>query len=340
MRCLIIGDPGLPSRYIYDEMKKLEGYGVNFTCVDWKEDLPMERFYSIIMRIEREGSEKIEPPREMLEHIPDIEILIVHFAPVSSQVIKNGKMLKIIGCTRGGLENINVEIARKRGIAVINAPGRNADAVADLTIGLILALVRKIVSLHSMLRKGVWKSFNREQLPYDLRGKILGIIGFGHVGREVAERAKAFGMRILAYDPYVERETILRFGVKPIDMDNLLRDSDIVFLHTRLTPETYHLMDEKEFKMMKRTALFINTGRGRLVNEEALVKALEEKWIAGAALDVFEEEPISGKNPLLKFEEVVLTPHIAGSTRESLLVNGPRIVRERIEDLLRRDKSG
>ena len=335
MKCLIIGDPGLPSKYIYNGIRRLERCGVDFTCIDWKEDLTRERFYSAIMEIEREGVEKIEPFREMLEHISDIEILVVHFAPVSSQVIKNGGKLKIIGCTRGGLENINVKVAKENGITVINAPGRNADAVADLTMGLILALVRKIALLHCMLKEGVWKSFSREQLPYDLRGRVLGIIGFGYIGREVAKRAKAFGMEILSYDPYVEKRVISKFGAKPVGIESLLKDSDIVSLHTRLTPETYHLMGEREFKMMKRTALFINTARGRLVNEEALVKALEEGWIAGAALDVFEEEPIGDENPILKFENVVLTPHIAGSTRESLLINGPKIIRDRIEELLK-----
>jgi len=340
MECLIVGDPGLPSKYIYEEMKRLEKYGVTFTCIDWMRNLSMDGFYSVIMEVEREGPEGVEPPREMLRLISDKEILIVHFAPVSSRMIENGKRLKIIGSVRGGLENIDVEAADMKGITVINAPGRNADAVADLTMGLILALARRIVLSHCLLKKGVWRSFSREQLPYNLKGKILGIIGFGRVGREVAGRAKAFGMAILAYDPYVNREIFSRFGAEPVDLGNLLRNSDVISLHTRLTPETYHLIGEREFKIMKRTALFINTARGRIVDEEALVKALKKKWIAGAALDVFEEEPISVENPILKFENVVFTPHIAGSTRESILVNGPKIVCDQIENLLKHQSMG
>ncbi|MEM2123446.1 MAG: 2-hydroxyacid dehydrogenase [Candidatus Bathyarchaeia archaeon] len=335
MKCLIVGDPGLPSKYIYEGMRRLERYGVSFTSIDWRKNLSIERFYSVIMEIEREGVGGVKPFREMFELIFDKEILIVHFAPVSSQIIENGRALKIIGCARGGLENIDVKAAGERGITIINAPGRNADAVADLTMGLILSLVRRIASSHCLLKKGIWRSFSRERLPYDLRGKVLGVIGFGNIGREVAKRAKAFGMIILAYDPYVDKEAFSRFGAEPVDLHNLLSNSDVVSLHTRLTAETYHLFGEREFKMMKRTAFFINTARGRLVDERALVKALEEEWISGAALDVFEEEPVSGENPILRFENVVLTPHIAGSTRESILVNGPKIISDRIEELLR-----
>lgn len=336
MKCLIVGDPGLPSKYIYEGVKRLERYGVTFTCIDWRKNLSMERFYSVIMEIERGGAGGVKPPRGIRKLVSDKEILIVHFAPVSSQIIENGRALRIIGCVRGGLENIDVKTAEGRGITIINAPGRNSNAVADLTMGLILALVRRIVSSHSLLKKGLWRSFSREKLPYDLKGKVLGVIGFGHIGREVAKRASAFGMAILAYDPYVDMETFSRFGAMPVDLCSLLSNSDVVSLHTRLTPETYHLIGEREFKMMKRTAFFINTARGRLVDERALVKALREEWIAGAALDVFEEEPVTSENPILRFENVVLTPHIAGSTRESILVNGPRIVCDRIEDLLRR----
>jgi D-3-phosphoglycerate dehydrogenase len=340
MKCLICGDPDLPSQYLYSEIKKIEKYGVSLTTTDWKKNWTLDKLYSLILKIEQEGPEKVEPCEEILDQINDKEILVVHNAPVSSYVIEKGKKLKIIGCARGGYENINVNAAKERGIVVVHAPGRVAIAVADFTIGLILALLRNIVGLHNLLKKGIWKAIDREyeSLPYDLNGKVLGIIGFGQVGKEVAKRAEAFGMSILIYDPYVS-DALLPPYARKSDLDNLLKKSDIISIHARLTPETHHLIGEREFKLMKRSALFINTARAEIVDENALINSLKNGWIAGAALDVFKEEPLRKDHPILQFENVIVTPHSAGATRESLLINGPRIIADQIEALLQGEKA-
>lgn len=339
MKCLIWGDCALSSRHFYNEMKKLERYGVTFTTVDWKKEMTIKNFRFITTKIEREGPDVFDVSEKILGKVSDAEILVVHYAPVSTKLIEAGEKLKIIGCARGGYENVNVGAAKKRKITILRAPGRNKHAVADYTIGLILALARNISRRHSLLKKGIWESFDVEKLPHDLSNEVLGIIGFGNIGREVAKRATSFGMKILAFDPYVEKEIISKLGAEPVDLDILLKSSDVVSLNARLTPKTFHMIGEGEFKLMKKTALFVSTSRGSLVNESALVKALENRWISGAALDVFEEEPIQSGHPILKFENVVLSPHCAGATKESLFVNGPKIIANQIESLLKGEKA-
>jgi D-3-phosphoglycerate dehydrogenase len=338
MKCLIWGDYALSSKQIYNEMEKLQRYGLTFTKLDWRNVDSIRDFRFITTKIEQEGPESFDLPEDVLSEAGDAEIMVIHYAPVSTKLIEASKKLKIIGCARGGYENVNVDAARGRGIKVVHAPGRNKYAVADYTIGLILAASRHIAKQHCLLKKGTWESFDVNNLPYELKDKVLGIVGFGNIGREVAKRAMGFGMNILAFDPYAEKEIASKFRAKLVDLDILLKQSDIVSLNVRLTPETFHMMGEAEFKLMKNSALFVNTSRGAIVDESALVKSLENRWIDGAALDVFEEEPIKGDHPVLKFENVVVSPHCAGATVESLFVRGPKIITEEIESLLKGEK--
>ena len=194
-------------------------------------------------------------------------------------------------------------------------PGRNARAVAEFTFGLILSLTRNIVRAHERLRRGIWSEYHEMSGP-ELFEKTIGIIGFGHIGRLVASIARGFGMKILVYDPYVEKSTISALGYKLVELDTLLKESDIITIHARLTRETEKMIGEREFSLMKKTAYIINTSRGRIIDQRALYKALKNRQIAGAALDVFEIEPLPPDDPLLSLENIVLTPHIAGSSTE------------------------
>lgn len=333
----IIGDPQLPSKYIYEVMKRLEVYGLRFLCHDWIINTSLEDFTNIVLEIERGQIEKFVLPPDVIDDIVKSEILVVHYAPVSREVIKNSKKLKIICCARGGIENIDLECAKSRQIMILRAQGRNADAVADLTMGLIIALNRQILNHHQSIKKGYWPVLPPNELPHDLGELTLGLVGFGQVAREVAKRAKAFGMKVLAYDPYVQQNEFDNAGVLRVNLEYLLKNSDVVSLHVRLTQETRHLIGEKELRMMKSTAYLVNTARGELVDEDALVKALREGWIAGAGLDVFTEEPLPPNHPLLELNNVVLTPHIAGFTWEGQVINGPKIIAKQLEEILQKD---
>jgi D-3-phosphoglycerate dehydrogenase len=238
---------------------------------------------------------------------------------VTSGVLDAGKKLKIICCARGGPVNIDVPAATKRGITVTRTVGRNAQPVADHTIGLLLSEVRHIARSHNSLKNGSWFSEKnlRQKWRYpvqEMEGKTLGLVGFGQVAREVTKRAKGFSLNIIAFDPYVDMNVMKNFGVKKVDLDQLLRDSDFVSVHAREAPDTFHLLGDKQFSMMKSSGYVINTSRGSIIDEKALVKALKEKVIAGAAIDVFEDEPLKKDNPLLKLTNATITPHMAGGS--------------------------
>ncbi|NOZ31280.1 MAG: D-glycerate dehydrogenase [Crenarchaeota archaeon] len=231
--------------------------------------------------------------------------------------------LRIVAQYAVGFDNIDLDCATKYGVYVTNTPGVLTEAVADFTWGLILAITRRIVEADAFVRSGEW--YNKKtgwhplmMLGFEVNGKTLGIIGMGRIGRAVAERAKGFKMKILYYDAYrLPPEMEEKLGAEYVPLETLLKESDIVSIHVPLTKETYHLIGERELKMMKPTAYLINTARGKVVDTEALVKALKEKWIAGAALDVFEEEPLPPDHPLTKLDNVVLAPHAASATTET-----------------------
>ncbi len=266
------------------------------------------------------------PPYEvLLEEAKKSDALVTLLTDkVDCRLIEESQpRLRIIAQYAVGYDNIDLECAIKHGVYVTNTPGVLTDAVADFTWGLILAVTRRIVEADEFVRSGKWYESGTGWHPimllgFEVTGKTLGIIGMGRIGRAVAERAKGFRMKILYYDkrrlPPEEEE---RLGAKYVDLDTLLRESDIVSLHTPLTPETYHMIGERELRLMKPTAYLVNTARGKVVDTEALVKALREGWIAGAALDVFEQEPLPPDHPLTKFRNVVLAPHIASATTET-----------------------
>jgi D-3-phosphoglycerate dehydrogenase len=214
-----------------------------------------------------------------------------------------------------GSDSVDVRAATARGIPVTNVPDTFIEEVADHAMMLMLATYRRLTLMDRWVRDGRW----REGRPYlhgfpRLMGQTLGFIAFGHVARAVATRARAFGVRMLAYDPYVEELVMTQYGVEPVGLTELLRRSDIVSMHAPSTPDAHHMLREEHFRLMKREALFINTGRGPTVDEPALIKALQEGWIAGAGLDVLETEPVEATNPLLKLENVTLTPHVASAS--------------------------
>ncbi len=254
-------------------------------------------------------------PEELVEVAKDADVLIVRSRThIPARVINALPQLKIIARAGAGLDNIDVSTARSRGIKVINAPDANTLAVAEHTMGLMIALARHIPAANASMKQGKWAK--KQFLGTLLEGKTLGIIGFGRIGRQVARRAAAFGMRIIVNQPRLTPELALAEGVTPYDLYDLLEMADFITLHVPKRPENIGLIGEKEFAHMKQGAYLINTARGGIVDEGALLEALNSGHLAGAALDVFENEP--NPNPdLVQHPRVIATPHLGASTHES-----------------------
>jgi D-3-phosphoglycerate dehydrogenase len=254
--------------------------------------------------------------------VADADAVIMGPIIVREKAIAAMTKCKIIQVFGVGFDRIDLKAASEKGIYVCNVPDYCVHEVADHTIGLLLMLNRKMNNLANVTKKGVWFS-----LPADistpvmrLEGKTLGIVGFGRIGSAVANRAKAFGLRVVFYDPYVRLGIERSFMVERADdLNTLLEKSDIISIHTPLTDETHHLIKEEQLRMMKKTSLLINTARGPIIDSNALLKALKEGWISGAALDVVEEEPLNPKNPLLLLDNVLITPHRAFFSEEAEL---------------------
>ncbi|HHU82474.1 MAG TPA: 2-hydroxyacid dehydrogenase [Firmicutes bacterium] len=250
----------------------------------------------------------------------DKEILIVELQEVESAVFANCPNLKVVGCCRGNPVNIDLAAATRYGIPVVNTPGRNAVAVAELTVALMINLARKIGPAYRNLKNGLWDIDDVMAFVYykgiELYGKTIGLIGFGAIGIEVAKRLKAFGTKILVYDPYIPEDVLARYGVEKVSLQELLTRSRIISLHAAVTQETKGMIGKDEFCLLKPDTFLINTSRADLIDRAALVDALKNKRIAGVALDVFTEEPVAPEDELLKMENVFVTPHIGGATFE------------------------
>ncbi len=257
------------------------------------------------------------PKEELIKVIKDYDAVIVRSqTKLTKEVIEEAHSLKVIGRAGVGLDNVDINYATKKGIIVMNAPGGNTISTCEHAFALMLSLARKIPFGHASLKKGEW---NRSKFKgTEIYAKTLGIIGLGRIGKEVAKRAVAFGMEVLAYDPFISEEVAESIGVKTVELDELLKHSDIVTIHTPLTGETKGLISHRELSLMKPTAFIINCARGGIVDEEALYEFLKDNKIAGAALDVFEKEPPTGSK-LLQLDNIVVTPHLGASTQEAQL---------------------
>ncbi|MGE4283162.1 MAG: hydroxyacid dehydrogenase [Clostridia bacterium] len=253
------------------------------------------------------------------EEVEDCDAILARTAILSREVLEAGKKLKVISRYGVGVDNIDIRAAKELGIYVTNAPLGNVVSVAEQTIGFIIACSRNFVKCNKELRNGDYELRNKF-LGSDLEGKVLGVIGLGKIGTKVAKKATlGLDMKVVGFDPYVKREQITPEIELASDLGYLLENSDFISMHVPTTEETREMMGKNEFKMMKETAYFINCARGEVVNEDALFEALVQKEIAGAALDVFNPEPPLKDNKLFELDNVLVTPHNAGLTRESVV---------------------
>jgi D-3-phosphoglycerate dehydrogenase len=330
MKIVCIGDAMIAGTAFQQAAREV--LSAEFVEGDWETDWPLLQKRRLIVEQQGPGVEDVP---ELLRLHPDAQMAVGLFCPFSADYMDLAPDLRLIGVARAGVENVDVKAATDRGIFVVNVMGRNAEAVSDYVIGLLLSEIRNIARAHAAIRQGDWrKRFpNSDGVP-ELRGKTVGIAGFGHIGRLVARKLSGFSVRILVYDPWVAADEMRALDVESVDKETLFSTSDFLTLHARLTDESRHLVNADTLRLMKPTAYLLNTARSGLVDMDALVAALAANRIAGAGLDVFEEEPIPAGHPLLALDNVTLTTHIAGTTREAL-TRSPALLMEQIAGLIR-----
>jgi D-3-phosphoglycerate dehydrogenase len=285
---------------------------------------------------------RLLPADEFIDRIQgqDIEIIVIEADFIFREVFEKGEKLKLIAACRGNVTHVDMEAATEHGVLVVNTPARNATAVAELTVGLMLALIRKVPAAHQMVSTGKWvdpiacySSFRGTELT----GKTIGIIGFGAIGQQVAKMLSAFETSILVYDPYIDPDVINKLGAMPQELDDLVKQSDIITLHCPVLPDTMGLMNAQRIASMKPTSYLVNTAGAAIVDQDAIVKSLKEGHITGAAFDVYDTWPVQPDNPLLKLDNVILTPHMGGATDETIL-RYSLMIAEDIERFLRGER--
>ncbi len=272
------------------------------------------------LRTKYEVTAKFHEMDELLDVISNFDAIIVRGkTKVTKEVIEKGENLKAIGRAGIGVDNIDMDYATERRIAVVNAPRSNTMSVAELTIGHMLSLARHLPASDKSMKAGLWEK--KKLMGTELHGKTLGLVGCGRIGAEVASRAVAFGMHVLAYDPYLPKEVQDKIQCTFTELDELLKNSDFISIHSLLSDETRGMIGKEQFEMMKDSTCVINCARGPIIEEAALVDALEKGRIGGAALDVFDKEPPE-ESPLLIAPNVVFTPHLGASTKEAQIKAG------------------
>jgi D-3-phosphoglycerate dehydrogenase len=321
MKIVVVGDIFVPVENMVEAAKKLNIGSEELEIVDivWETDGKKD-FQKRALNMEENGADAESAPPKLLEEIKDADILLNHFAPINSEVLEKAEKLKAIGLSRGGLDNLNLKMASEKGIAVFHVI-RNAQPVAEFTVALILAETRNIARGHCALKNANWRrNYINDEYVSTMKNKTIGIIGMGNIGKVLVKKLKSFDVNIIAYDKFLTQADIdaEKLNVKMVFLDELAAESDIVSLHLRLVEETKNIIDEDFINKMKNSAYLINTSRAGLVKKKDLIKALENNVIAGAALDVFWNEPIAEDDPILELDNLTMTPHLAGTTVDAI----------------------
>jgi D-3-phosphoglycerate dehydrogenase len=317
MKILVVGDSFVPVEVFKRGFSQLEGaHRVEYVQLD--ESIAP----ALLTESGRSIREYLGTPDQVARRVGDADVLVVHGAPVTAEVLDAGPRIRLLGCARGGPVNVDVKAASARRIPVVNTPGKNAEAVADQALAFMVMLARGFPKAQRFLLEGGTLGESAYEgarfIGHELGGHTLGLAGYGNVGRRVCRRALAFGMSVVVFDPFVRAEELTDVKQVP-SLAALLEVSDFVSLHVRASADTENLMARAEFAAMRPGSYFINTARETLVDESALDAALTSRHLAGAALDVVRPHPGGGPHPLLRHENVVITPHIGGATQETLL---------------------
>jgi len=333
MKAIISGDPMITSEMFKPAFDKhVKKFFNELAMQDFETE--WARLQDRRLRVEQQGPEIETVPEIVLKEGKNAELLAGLFVPVSSKLMDAMPNLRIVGLARAGKENINLAEATKRGILAFNVMGRNAEAVSDFAIGLMLAESRNIAKAHNSIKNKGWqKEFSNVDFVPQLKGKKIGIAGFGYIGRLVAQKLQGWDLEVLVYDAFTPEADIREANCTPVDKETLFRESDFISIHLRLVEATKGWASKECLDLMKPTSYLINTGRSGLVDMKYLYEVLKNKKIAGAGLDVFDEEPIDPNSPFLDLENVTLTTHIAGTTTE-VLTGSPYLLFEDIERFL------
>jgi D-3-phosphoglycerate dehydrogenase len=324
-KCLAIADLFINEEMLQQGLATLKAAGCEVDIRTWQHS-DLEALQKDNILLEQQGSEAVALPEGLLIGVEQYDFIITQFAPIGKTVIDRAKNLKLIGVLRAGTENIDCAYAAARDITVYNTPGRSKTSVSEYTVGLILAEMRNIARADHKLRQGKWeKYYPNGVLAPELGTATVGLIGYGEIGRAVADLIRPFGSRIIFYDDYFHGET----PDTQVSLTDLITQADVISMHYRLTAATRNMINQAHFKQMKPTAIMINSARSGLINESDLITALQKRMIAGAAVDVFDHEPLPANHPYLTLENITLTPHIAGSTIGNF-ANSPRILAQRI----------
>jgi D-3-phosphoglycerate dehydrogenase len=318
LKALILGDAMIPGSDFVSAAKKYLGDVIGDLKVgDWESN--WDRLQARRREVEKKGPEIESVPDLVKAEGANAEMIMGLFVPISSKVFDAMPEARIAGVSRAGIENVNLAEATRRGILVFNIEGRNAEAVSDFAVGLIIAESRNIARAHLAIKNGKWrKEFSNSGWVPQLKEKKVGIVGFGYIGRLVARKLSGFNVEILVHDPFVDRSVESEFGVRLVEKDELFRNADFITVHARLDAENKGMVNVRELGLMKPTAYIVNTARAGLIDQKALLAALRGRKIAGAALDVFENEPLEQGSEFLDLDNVTLTTHIAGTTKEAL----------------------
>ncbi|MCC8180642.1 MAG: 2-hydroxyacid dehydrogenase [Planctomycetes bacterium] len=315
MRVLAIADKFIPAPVMEAGFASFRRLGYEVVVREWPlADIKALQTDNLL--IEQQGANALELPAGIADDIADYDMLVVQFAPVGEKLLGRAGKLKYVGVLRAGLENVDTAAAAAKNIEVIPTPGRNARAVAEFTVGMILAEIKNIGRAHAAMKQNHFRKdyVNTNKVP-ELLDKTVGLIGLGHIGGLVAQFLQPFGCRMMVFDPFLA--DFPATVEKAETLDQLLAAADIVSIHMRLTDQTKHMIGADQLAKMKPEAYLINTARSGLIDEQALIRALENRSIMGAALDVFENEPLPPDSPFLTLDNVTLTPHMAGTTRDA-----------------------
>lgn len=340
MKIVIIGDPVVSSEIMKEAVDHLHiNEEIEIVSLFWYSK-DRKEFQRKALNLETNGPEAEPVPEELYTEIIDANILLVHFCPVPAAIIERGQNLKLIGTCRGGMEHIDVDAATKQNIPVIHCI-RNAEATSDFAIGLMFAETRNIARAFAAMKTGDWrKDYVNSSYTTTFSEMTLGIIGLGHIGKLVAKKAIGLGMRVIAYDPYVTKDALNEKGLDVVllEKEEVFATADIISLHLRTTPETENSINKDLLDLMKPTAYLINTSRAKVLVKDDLIEALQKKKIGGAALDVYWQEPLDKDDPLLKLDNITLTPHNAGNVVDAL-PKSPKLLVTTINEFWQSGKS-
>ncbi|WP_257478986.1 2-hydroxyacid dehydrogenase [Acidipropionibacterium jensenii] len=331
MKILCISDGLIPEEYIAEGLSGTPELADAAVIRHWGHK-SIDALQADNLKVEQGGPDAIKAPADIFADVDEFDAIITQFCPVPERIIERASALRVIGVLRGGTENVDIAAAEAHGIQVINTPGRNAEAVAEFTLGMILAQLRNISRSDANLRRGIWdRDFPDADAIPEVEGKTVGIVGLGQIGRRVASFVQVMGAKVAFFDPMVPAaEGFDRFN----DITELAAASDILCLHARLTSETHHIVSRKVLEAMPEGSILVNTARSGLVDEAALIERLQSGRLSGAAIDTFEIEPLPADSPFLTLRNVTITGHLAGSTIDAFKKT-PRLLAPRVLRALR-----